>query len=284
MSRPSAGWIEDQELKISPRRFALVRRAGKLEEVAHHAAALVLPLILAGRACGDKEIHSCDSALGLDTEESTNAIDERIAERRFRSPNATIYDPLLERIADAHYVPSAKHRMARRVLHLATKISQRLILEKGFSFIAVEGDCPDCYRRKSLHPRQLPIVRERPRRAATISSAWPTWMWAKPAVVELVRWLRPHNNGKPEEASSAFIRPRCLEPVGFALIRYCLSCTGARPNLLPGARPGLRVLEPCARTSRLCPSHAVARCFVRGRGRDAAGQNPRRGGTRASQG
>ena len=29
---------------------------------------------------------------------------------------------------------------------MARRISQRLIREKGFSFIAVEGDWPDCYR------------------------------------------------------------------------------------------------------------------------------------------
>jgi erythromycin esterase-like protein len=40
------------------------------------------------------------------------------------------------------------------------RISQRLILETGFSFIAVEGDWPDCYRVNPLHlspaPEKLP--------------------------------------------------------------------------------------------------------------------------------
>ena len=56
-------------------------------------------------------------------------------------------DPLLERIGDAHYVllGEASHGTSDYYRWRAW-ISQRLIREKGFSFIAVEGDWPDCYR------------------------------------------------------------------------------------------------------------------------------------------
>ena len=56
-------------------------------------------------------------------------------------------DPLLERIGDAHYVllGEASHGTSEYYRWRA-RISQRLICEKGFSFIAVEGDWPDCYR------------------------------------------------------------------------------------------------------------------------------------------
>lgn len=56
-------------------------------------------------------------------------------------------DPLLERVGDAHYVllGEASHGTSEYYTWRA-RISQRLIEEKGFSFIAVEGDWPDCYR------------------------------------------------------------------------------------------------------------------------------------------
>jgi erythromycin esterase len=56
-------------------------------------------------------------------------------------------DPLLERIGNARYVflGEASHGTADHYVWRA-KLSQRLIREKGFSFIAVEGDWPDCYR------------------------------------------------------------------------------------------------------------------------------------------
>src|SRR5689334_16231534 len=55
-------------------------------------------------------------------------------------------DPLLKRIGDAHYVllGEASHGTAEYYTW-RTHLSQRLIREKGFSFLAVEGDWPDCY-------------------------------------------------------------------------------------------------------------------------------------------
>src|SRR5438552_2966890 len=56
-------------------------------------------------------------------------------------------DPLLDRIGDAHYVllGEASHGTAEYYTW-RMKLSQRLIEEKAFSFIGVEGDWPDCYR------------------------------------------------------------------------------------------------------------------------------------------
>ena len=55
-------------------------------------------------------------------------------------------DPLLDRIGDARCVllGEASHGTSEYYTW-RTRISQRLIREKGFSFIAVEGDWPDCY-------------------------------------------------------------------------------------------------------------------------------------------
>jgi erythromycin esterase-like protein len=56
-------------------------------------------------------------------------------------------DPLLEQIGDAHYalLGEASHGTADYYDWRAT-LSKRLITEKGFSFLAVEGDWPDCYQ------------------------------------------------------------------------------------------------------------------------------------------
>src|SRR5207244_2307630 len=62
-----------------------------------------------------------------------------------RSP--TQLDPLLERIGEARYVllGEASHG-THEYYTWRSEISRRLVEEKGFSFIAVEGDWPDCYR------------------------------------------------------------------------------------------------------------------------------------------
>src|SRR5438270_12273726 len=56
-------------------------------------------------------------------------------------------DPLLDRIADAHYVllGEASHGTHEYYTWRAA-ITRRLIEEKGFSLVAAEGDWPDCYR------------------------------------------------------------------------------------------------------------------------------------------
>src|SRR5207245_900717 len=70
--------------------------------------------------------------------------------------------------------------------------ARRLIAERGFSFVAVEGDWPDCFR----------INRWVKGRADADLSAravldrferWPTWMWANQEVAAFVDWLRDHN-------------------------------------------------------------------------------------------
>src|SRR5947209_14008895 len=55
-------------------------------------------------------------------------------------------DPLLDRIGDARCVllGEASHGTSEYYAW-RTRISERLIREKGFSFVAVEGDWPDCY-------------------------------------------------------------------------------------------------------------------------------------------
>ncbi|HEV8235692.1 MAG TPA: erythromycin esterase family protein, partial [Gemmatimonadaceae bacterium] len=61
--------------------------------------------------------------------------------------DAADLDPLLERIGDSRYVllGEASHGTSDYYTWRA-ELSKRLIREKGFSFIAVEGDWPDCYR------------------------------------------------------------------------------------------------------------------------------------------
>src|ERR1700750_3039862 len=56
-------------------------------------------------------------------------------------------DPLVARIGDARYVllGEASHGTSE-FYTWRTELSKRLIENHGFSFIAVEGDWPDCYQ------------------------------------------------------------------------------------------------------------------------------------------
>lgn len=71
-------------------------------------------------------------------------------------------------------------------------ISKRLIEEKGFNFIAVEGDWPDCYRLnrfiKGYDAENKSVLK-----VLESFNRWPTWMWANWEIVALANWLKKYN-------------------------------------------------------------------------------------------
>ena len=113
-------------------------------------------------------------------------------------------DPLLDRIGDARCVllGEASHGTSEYYSWRA-RISERLIREKGFSFVAVEGDWPECYE-VNRYVRGLPGSAPGAREALGVLHRWPTWMWANEEVAELVEWLRRRNDGLPEEERVGF--------------------------------------------------------------------------------
>lgn len=126
----------------------------------------------------------------------TSDIDIHAEEIRHRaSPLETVddLDPLIERIGDARHVliGEASHGTSEYYRWRAD-LTRRLITEHGFSFVAVEGDWPDCYEvnrwvkgrgEQDLSARE--VLRGYRR--------WPTWMWANEEVAEFIGWLRDHN-------------------------------------------------------------------------------------------
>ncbi len=134
----------------------------------------------------------------------TEELSDRIRERALPLRDATDLDPLLECIGDARYVllGEASHGTAE-YYHWRARLSQRLIREKGFSFLAVEGDWPDCYRVN----RYVKGLSDSGASAYAVLHAfdrWPTWMWANEEIVRLAEWLRAYNDDLPAEARVGF--------------------------------------------------------------------------------
>ena len=112
-------------------------------------------------------------------------------------------DPLIERIGDARYVllGEATHGTSEFYTWRA-RLSRRLIAEHGFSFVAVEGDWPDCYR-VNRYVRGRAAARTA-RDVLHAFDRWPTWMWANTEVVDFAEWLRAHNAGRPPDRMAGF--------------------------------------------------------------------------------
>jgi erythromycin esterase-like protein len=113
-------------------------------------------------------------------------------------------DPLYDAIGDARFVllGEASHGTSEFYTWRA-EISKRLIERHGFSFIAVEGDWPDCYR-VNRYVKGMPESGKSALEVLHAFERWPTWMWANREVVSLVEWMHAHNRTLPEERQAGF--------------------------------------------------------------------------------
>jgi len=78
---------------------------------------------------------------------------------------------------------------------LRAEITKTLIEEKGFSFVAVEGDWPDVYRVN----RYAQMAQAEPLDASAIEALrdfqrFPTWMWRNHIMANFTEWLKEHNS------------------------------------------------------------------------------------------
>ncbi|SDX53519.1 Erythromycin esterase homolog [Geodermatophilus africanus] len=113
-------------------------------------------------------------------------------------------DPLLDRVGDARVVAvgEASHGTAEYYAWRAA-LTRRLVTERGFGLVAVEGDWPDCYRvNRSVKLREGADAD--PRDALDAFARWPTWLWANDEVVAFCRWLREVNAGRPPDERVGF--------------------------------------------------------------------------------
>lgn len=109
-------------------------------------------------------------------------------------------DPLIRQIGDAHYVllGEASHGTAEYYQWRA-RLSSRLIAEKGFNFVAVEGDWPDCYR-VNRYVKGYGDAGKSAREVLHAFERWPTWMWANWEVVAFTEWMHNYNKGRSDKA------------------------------------------------------------------------------------
>ena len=109
----------------------------------------------------------------------------------------TDYDSLMAMIGDARFVllGEATHG-TQQFYHERARITRRLIEEKGFSAVAIEGEWPDA---EGVHRfiRDDRGAATAERALAGFTSGFPEWMWANTAIRDLVVWMRRHNTGRP---------------------------------------------------------------------------------------
>jgi erythromycin esterase-like protein len=114
-----------------------------------------------------------------------------------RPGEITDYDPLMELIGGARFVllGEASHG-THEFYRERAQITKRLILEKGFSAVAVEADFPDA-QRVNLYVRGKNGDNEAIESLGGFER-FPAWMWRNADVLDFVGWLRAHNDDQPD--------------------------------------------------------------------------------------
>ncbi len=207
-------------------------------------------------------------------------------------------DPLLRRIGDARSVllGEAAHGTHEFDAWRAA-LTRRLVVDRGFSVVAVEGDWPDCW---AVH-RSVTLAPDAPIDPATVLAGfdrWPTWMWADREVVRFIRWLRRHDASLPAERRVGFsgLDVDSLWESLRSILGYLPSTppststppwppSGASSRTRRTPRPTRRPPSSCRRAGRTPSSSCSASCATSGNGprtaRRTSGSTPRR--TRASR-
>jgi erythromycin esterase-like protein len=103
------------------------------------------------------------------------------------------YDPLLDLIGDARLVllGEASHG-THECYRERARVTRRLVEERGFGIVAVEADWPDAYRVNRW-------IRGSGEDGSALEALdgfdrFPRWMWRNRDVLELIAWMREHND------------------------------------------------------------------------------------------
>lgn len=115
----------------------------------------------------------------------------RIHAKPFGSPADLA--PILEAIGNAKIVMlgEASHGTSE-FYTVRAELSKRLIQEKGFSLIAVEGDWPSSHQVNRFikgYGHEGKTAHE----VLQAFSRWPNWMWANEEIADFIVWLKEHN-------------------------------------------------------------------------------------------
>ena len=113
------------------------------------------------------------------------------------------FDALLDRIGNSRFVflGEASHG-SHEFYRTRAEITRRLISEKGFHAVAVEGDWPSAYRVNRFVKGNDAI--EDAEEALSEFRRFPTWMWRNADVLDFVGWLRESNAGRAPSERTGF--------------------------------------------------------------------------------
>jgi erythromycin esterase len=123
----------------------------------------------------------------------SNQLDEAIENEMIAIRKDADLDGLIQSLKNNRVVMLGESSHGTKEFYeMRMRISQRLIAEHGFKFIAVEGDWPDASR---LHQYIQTGAGGSAKAVLLRNHRWPTWMWANQETIHLAEWMRKHQAG-----------------------------------------------------------------------------------------
>ncbi|QOC21941.1 erythromycin esterase family protein [Wenzhouxiangella sp. AB-CW3] len=131
--------------------------------------------------------------------DSAERYGELIAEHATKLENEDHLEPLIEAIGQRRFVLLGEASHGTREFYVwRDRITRRLVQEKGFDFIAVEGD----WRAIGRLNEYVTLTRDHDDGAGGVMQEldrWPQWLWANNAFADFCEWLRDHNKSLDAE-------------------------------------------------------------------------------------
>lgn len=173
----------------------------------------------------------------------------------------------LNRIVDA--IGSSKIVLLGEATHgtsefytIRAELSKRLIQERGFSIIAIEGDWPPSHA-VNRHAKTYSNSDKESREVLKAFNRWPTWMWANEEVADFIEWLRLHNGQSTQKTEFYGIDLYSLWESMEEIIRH-LSKAGPSGSHLELAKKAYACFEPFSRDPEkyaMSSIHPFNRCI-----------------------
>lgn len=129
----------------------------------------------------------------------------------FKIPDAGIYslenqqhlDVLLQEIGSASFVLLGEASHGTAEFHnWRAAITRRLVEEKGFKLVAIEGDWPAALTVNRYIKADLQA--ESAQQALAAFGRWPAWRWANQEMAAFTEWLRSYNEKQPPNRQVGF--------------------------------------------------------------------------------
>jgi len=115
------------------------------------------------------------------------------------------YKKLLDLIEDAEFVLIGESTHGTQEFYqIRAELTKKLIEEKSFDAIAIEGDWPDTYNINNYVKDNSNAIMKSSLESLSGFQRFPTWMWRNKVVLDFIYWLRNYNNNLSDNEKIGF--------------------------------------------------------------------------------